>query len=106
MSRTRLAELERLLAEDPADPFLRYALGLEHRALNDDDPAERIWSALLQDAPGHVPTRHQMALLLADRQRLAEARSHAQAGLDAARAAGDHKTAGELRTLLDQLEDA
>lgn len=56
MPRTpRMAQLEELLALDPADPFLRYGLALEHASAGDDAECVRVLRALTADTPDYIP---------------------------------------------------
>ena len=39
------------MVDDPADPFLRYGLGMEHASLGDDAGAATAFDSLLGDTP-------------------------------------------------------
>ena len=51
----RMAQLEELLALDPADPFLRYGLALEYASAGDDGECARVLRALTVDTPDYIP---------------------------------------------------
>jgi thioredoxin-like negative regulator of GroEL len=106
MSRERLEQLRAMLEEEPGDVFLRYAIALEQKRMGAMDEAIASLRALLHDAPDHIPSHHQLALLLADAGRNAEARDACLAGLERCRSAGDRKAAAEIGELLNALEDA
>ena len=54
-SKSRKQQLEEMLAQDPNDPFLRYALAMEHLSANDDEAAARGFAELLALDPTYVP---------------------------------------------------
>ena len=62
-----------MLAEEPGDAFLRYAIALEHKRLGDFDTAIGALEALLTDDPAHVPSYYQLALMLGELGRLPDA---------------------------------
>ena len=66
MSKDRLRQLQAMLAEEPKDVFLRYAIALERRREGAMELAVDDLESLLKDHPDHVPSYYQLALLLAD----------------------------------------
>ena len=56
MSAERLAQLRALLADEPGDAFLRYAIALELKRVGNMEEAVADLEALLRDHPAHVPS--------------------------------------------------
>ena len=108
MPRTpRMAQLDELLALDPADPFLRYGLGLEHASAGDDAEAARVLRALVADTPGYIPAYLMCAQSLARQGLEPEAAEVLRAGVAAADTAGTPDALharGEMLGLLATLE--
>ncbi len=103
MNVDRIKILEKFIAEDPEEPFSRYALGLE---LSHEDPnkAIAILLALVKDKPRYVPTYYQAGVLLLDQNRLEEAKIILEQGIKTARLQNEHKAAIELKQLLEELD--
>jgi len=103
MNIERIRLLEKFIAEDPNEPFSRYALALEW---GDEDPnkATELLLALLKDQPQYVPTYYQAGLLLLDQNRLEEAKIILEQGIKTARLQNEHKAASELKQLFEELD--
>ncbi|MEQ8364897.1 MAG: tetratricopeptide repeat protein [Cyclobacteriaceae bacterium] len=103
MNTERIKLLEKFIAEDPDEPFSRYALALE---LSNEDPnkATAILLALVKDKPKYVPTYYQAGLLLLDQNRLEEAKIILEQGIKTARLQNEHKAAIELKQLFEELD--
>ncbi|MBK7946849.1 MAG: tetratricopeptide repeat protein [Flavobacteriales bacterium] len=104
MSTERLVQLKAFLAEEPGDAFLRYAIGLELKRLGNTEEAIEWLRALNSDKPEHVPTYYQLASLLAELGRGAEALAACDAGALHALVAGDRKARAELIALKQAIE--
>ncbi|MFO0551394.1 MAG: tetratricopeptide repeat protein [Polyangiaceae bacterium] len=96
----RLAYLEKVNAEGKADSFARYALALEYKSLGRIDDARTAFEALRAADPAYVPMYLMCGSMLADADRKDEARVWLEAGVDAARRAGDGKALGEIESAL------
>lgn len=105
MSAERLQQLRALLAEEPGDPFLRYAIALELKRNGDILQATSDLEALLLERPDHVPSYYQLAVLLAEQHRRNEAIAACDAGALQCIVAGDRKARSELLALKEALED-
>ncbi|MBX3398360.1 MAG: hypothetical protein KF873_06430 [Gemmataceae bacterium] len=104
MARTaRMEKIEAMLAEDPADPFLRYSLGMEYASAGDDAGAVRVFQELIALSP-YVPAYHMAGQALNRLGRIEDACAILRAGIAAARAAGDHHALGEMEGLLAAIE--
>jgi predicted Zn-dependent protease len=102
----RLEQLLQMLAEEPNDVFLRYAIALElHKGARAEEALGAL-RALLQDEPLHVPSWYQCTLWLAELDRPSEALEAGRAGYLAAQQSGDRKAAAEMHELLAAIADA
>ncbi|MCW5898370.1 MAG: hypothetical protein KIT10_03785 [Flavobacteriales bacterium] len=106
MSEERLEQLHAMLAEEPGDAFLRYAIALEHRRRGEMEQAIAGLESLLADDPAHIASYYQLALLLADADRITEAIAACEAGALRCIIAGERKARAELLALKASLEDA
>src|ERR1700761_6917086 len=103
MARTpRMALIEEMLAEDPAAPFLRYGLAMEHASTGDDAGCVTVLRDLIARtaANPYVPAFLQCGQALMRLDRTAEACDVLRAGIEAARLAGDTHAQGEMQGLL------
>ncbi|MEQ9459887.1 MAG: hypothetical protein RIG82_02880 [Phycisphaeraceae bacterium] len=99
----RLPQLQKLHDLDPKDPFLTYAIALEHTKA--DDPAEAIiWlDKTLELNPDEFYAYFQKAKALADLGETPAAIEAATSGRNRAAKAQDEKAASELNELLHML---
>jgi tetratricopeptide (TPR) repeat protein len=97
-----LQELQR----DPSDVFLNYALGLEYAAdTSRHEMAEKQFLKVLSLEPGHTAANYQVGKLLESKGDVNNALKHFRAGLEAARARKDLKTASEFEEAIFLLEE-
>ncbi|MGE3819547.1 MAG: hypothetical protein AB7I30_08930 [Isosphaeraceae bacterium] len=100
----RRLSLERSLAEDPADPFLRYGLAMQ--CLRDGDVAEgrdRL-RALIADHPDdQIAAYQQLGQSFAESSQPEEAARILREGIAKAKGRGDWHAAAEMEGLLDSL---
>ena len=101
---TRLAQLEAQLADDPADPFLRYGVALEHESGGDSNAAAQKLAGLIADSPDYVPAYLMAGQILAKLGRETEAADVLRAGVAQAHKAGNEHAAGEMAALLATVE--
>jgi len=106
MSADRLMQLRAWLAEEPGDAFLRYAIALELKRIGELEQAIESLESLLGDKPEHIPSYYQLAVLLAEQSRFAEAITCCEAGMLRCTVAGDQKARGELAALKQSIADA
>lgn len=99
----RRIQLERSLAEEPTDSFLRYGLALQ--CLRDGDLAEgrQRLIELIADRPEEVAAYQQLGQSYLEAGESEEARAILRRGVDAARARGDAHAVSEMTGLLDIL---
>lgn len=90
-----IEQLEQFAKEDPHDPFNIYALALEYLKV-DVVKAEQLFTQLVDQHTGYVPTYYQLGQLYAEQGKIEESLSIFERGIAAARAAGDQKAAREM----------
>src|SRR5438876_2708868 len=93
---SRKTQLETMLAADPADPFLRYALAMELEAAGDSDGAIVQLQTLLRDTPEYVPGFLQAGQLLIKADRKTEAQEMLRMGMQTAFKQADHHAYEEM----------
>ncbi|MBX2972937.1 MAG: hypothetical protein KF797_07535 [Flavobacteriales bacterium] len=106
MSTERLSQLREMLAEEPGDTFLRYAIALELKRAGDMDQAIADLQAILAGEPAHIASYHQLALMLADTGHVEDAIATCEAGALQCLVTGDRKARAELLELKEALLDA
>jgi predicted Zn-dependent protease len=102
----RMEQIEAMLADDPADAFLRYGLAMEHMSQGDDESAVTVLKeliALKADDP-YVPAFLQAGQALIRLGREPEAAAVLRQGIEAARKAGDLHALGEMQGFLATIE--
>lgn len=100
----RLSQLKAFLAEQPADPFLNYALAQEHISMGDDAGAREIFDRLLSGDPGYVATYYHYGKLLERASDKEAAMEMYRRGIAAAREAKEQHSLSELQSALLELE--
>ncbi|MCC6677556.1 MAG: tetratricopeptide repeat protein [Phycisphaerales bacterium] len=101
---SRLAQLQSLLAADPADPFLLYGLAQEYAKLNDHSRAIEFYNRCLAADPAYGYAYYHKARAQLAAGDAAAARATLATGLAAARASRDSHALSELQALLDDLD--
>ena len=102
---SRREKIEAMLADDPADVFLRYSLAMELDKEGDHDASLARFAELARDDPPYVPAFFMAAQQLARLGRLAEARAILRNGIEAARKQDDSHAAREMSEFLASLGD-
>ncbi len=99
-----LEQLHKLLAADPADAFVLYAIAQEHGNRGEHDKALQFYDRAIGANPGDAYAYFHKAKVLGTVGRTVEQVAALEAGLAAAKRSGDAKAFGELRAALDDLE--
>jgi hypothetical protein len=97
---TRREKIEAMLADDPADQFLRYSLGLELEKEGDHEKSLAALRSLTADSPPYVPAFFMSAQQLVKLGRVNEARTALRDGIDEARRQANLHAAGEMAEML------
>lgn len=103
MNFERIKLLEKYIAEDPSDPFSRYALALE-LCQGEPNRAISLLLDLVKEQPDYVPSYYQAGILLLEQNRLEEAKIILEQGIKIARQQNEHKAAAELKELFQDLD--
>jgi tetratricopeptide (TPR) repeat protein len=101
---SRLAQLEKLHAADPADADVLYMLAHEHAKTGDRDAAVRWFDRCLDADPRYVYACFHKARAQQSAGDLSAALATARDGLARAHSLGHSKAASELASLIDELE--
>lgn len=102
--KTRREQIEEMLAEQPDDAELRYALAMEHVSAGDDAGAVRCLRELIAVQPDYPPAYHLAGRALQRLNRISEARDILLQGIPVAQNQRDFHAAGEMMELLQSLE--
>jgi tetratricopeptide (TPR) repeat protein len=100
---TRREKIEAMLADDPADTFLRYSLAMELDKGGDHETSLAKFAELARGNPPYVPAFFMAGQQLVRLGRVDEARAILRNGIDAAQAQNDFHAAGEMTELLVSL---
>jgi hypothetical protein len=103
---SRREKIEAMLADDPADTFLRYSLAMELDKEGAHEASLAKFAELTRDDPPYVPAFFMAGQQLARLNRLAEAGSILQDGIAAAQTQGDLHAAAEMGEFLASLAAA
>ncbi len=100
MSTARRAKIEAMLADEPADQFLRYSLAMELEKEAEHDASLNHLASLQRDAAPYVPAFFMAAQQLARLNRVDDARSVLRAGIEEARRQENAHAAAEMSEFL------
>jgi predicted Zn-dependent protease len=100
---TRRQKIEAMLVDEPHDVFLRYSLALEMVNEQQCEPAIVLLQQLCVGTPPYVPAYFRCAQIMADMNKVAEARNFLREGIEAARMQGDLHAAAEMSEMLSEL---
>jgi tetratricopeptide (TPR) repeat protein len=100
----RLASLQAFRAEDPDDPFTRFALASEYRKRGLIVEAIDEFDGLVRDHPAYVGTYYHFGKTLADAGRLDDAREMFVRGIRVAEEQRDFHARAELQDALRHVE--
>lgn len=99
----RLKALLQFIKETPSDPFLHFGVAMEHLSINDEKNALDKMEFIFQNFPNYLPNYYQLAHLYENIQENDKAISIYEKGITLALAQNEVKTAGELRSALEEL---
>jgi tetratricopeptide (TPR) repeat protein len=99
----KLAQLEKMLAQQPRDSFLLYALGMEHKKLGDLRRAIEFYSRTIEVDPNYCYAYYQRGQALEHQGDTDAARQSYRDGVDAALRTNDEHAKGELESAMQML---
>jgi hypothetical protein len=105
MSTERLEQLKKYLAEDPADPFLHYALAMEFISLEQHAKAFENLRQLIETHPDYLPSYYQCGKEGFHLSENSIAADIVNRGIALAKIKGNRHAEAELRSLLDEYMD-
>ena len=100
---SRVGALQEILNQNPNDAFARYALGLEYSGAGDTDAALAEFAKLLEAHPDYTNGYFMSAQALARAERIDEARTMLQKGIESARRTNNRHALSEMEAMLDEL---
>jgi len=103
---SRRQKIEAMLAQEPADQFLRYALAMELEKEGEHERSLDLFHGLMEDPVPHVPSFLMAAQQLTRHDRVEDARSALRTGIEEARRQGNAHAASEMSELLMSLGSA
>ena len=99
----RMQKLQSMLEKDPSDPFLYFAMGMEHKKAGDTNEAIAAFTKTLEKDPGYCVAYHQAALTYEDAGDMEAAKRTYHDGIAAARKKGDNHAADEMEAALSMI---
>jgi len=102
-NKTRRQKLEEFLAENPNDAFTRYGIALDCYRQGDLSAADSHFKTLLEKNPDYVPGYQMYAQMLAQNERVDEARSTLTRGIESAIRQGNQHARSEMESHLSEL---
>lgn len=100
---SRRQHIEQLLADDPNDVFLKYALAKELISEGNTSAALAAFDRVIAEHPDYVPAYFQKGQTLAAEGESEAARSVLERGIDVAKQVGDRHAEGEMTAFLEML---
>jgi predicted Zn-dependent protease len=99
----RIALLNEVLLQNPADAFARYGLALEYSNAGDVDRALKEFGRLLAAHPDYTAGYFMAAQTLAKAERMEEARKMLIDGIASAKKTGNSHAQSEMESMLAEL---
>jgi len=104
MTQDRLEALKAFFAEDPKDPFTRFALAQEYQKRGDHAAALEFFEGLIQDDPEYVGTYYHLGKLYEQLGRRDDAVATYRKGIEVALHRRDTHARAELQDALLRVE--
>ncbi len=105
MPQSRLEQLLKFLEESPDDDFLYYAISMEYLGAGNLDKAMELLLNLKERNPEYLAIYYQLGKILEEKSDTEKARSIYLIGLELAVKQKEKKTAAELQSAIDLLDD-
>jgi len=100
----KVAMLNEILAQDPANAFARYGLAMEYAGQGETEAALSEFTRLLEENPDYTAGYFMAAQTLAKAERADEAKVRLTQGIASARRTGNQHALSEMQAMLDELE--
>jgi tetratricopeptide (TPR) repeat protein len=105
MAADRKKHLDKLLEREPGDPFLRYALAMEHKKVGKHQLALEWFDKTLEADASYCYAHYQIGQVHELLEDPDAAKAAYTRGIKAANQHGDSHAAGEMQVALDLLDD-
>ena len=102
---SRREQLESMLADDPSDTFLRYALAMELKNEEAFPEAAELFNGLMQDGTPYVPAFFMYGQQLVQEGEIEQAQTILKQGIEQAHQQNDLHAAGEMSEFLASISD-
>jgi Flp pilus assembly protein TadD len=102
--KTRLQQIQDMLADDPNDAMLQYMLAMEYVSQSDDKQASACFRQILDRTPDYVPAYMQGGRALVRLGRTDEARQLFERGIAVAQQKQEFHARDEMQGMLAELE--
>ena len=102
-SKARREKLDEFLAQNPNDAFARYGIALDCFRQGELDTADTHFKTLLVNNPDYVPAYQMYAQMLAQNDRIDEAKSVLNKGIESAIRVGNQHARSEMESHLADL---
>lgn len=100
----RIDQVREMLAEDPNDPFLLYALGLELVKKKNYQESMQAFQTVIKLDENYIAAYYQLALIFIEIDIVDVAKTYIKKGIDQAILRKDLKSKAELEELLEGIE--
>lgn len=100
---SRLETLKQMVEQEPDDEFSRYALALEYKKYGETGDSLLQFDELHRRSPDYVPAYFMAGQLLAEEDRIDEAKQRLQDGIAAAQRVKDRHAEMEMTEFLESL---
>jgi len=100
----KLEKLHAMLEKQQGDPFLLYAIAMEHKKLNDSPKAIEFLDRVIQADPNYCYAYYQRGQILESSGNVEGARKTYNDGIVAAKRAGDAHAQSELEAALEMIK--
>jgi tetratricopeptide (TPR) repeat protein len=101
---SRIEQLREMLLEDPNDPFLHYAIGLELVGKKNYQEAMSAFQTVITLDENYVAAYYQLGIIFIEIDIVDVARTYIEKGIEKAVAKKDFRSKGELEELLEGIE--
>lgn len=101
----KVAMLNQVLTQDPANAFARYGLAMEFAGRGETATAITEFERLLHDHPDYTPGYHMAAQTMARAGESQRAIGYLRLGLECAQRTGNLHALSEMQSMLAELED-
>src|ERR1700739_209457 len=102
---TRLQQLRQMLAREPNDEFLQYAIAIEYFSANDFDKAINCFTTILNTNSNYLAAYYQLGKCYEELKQFDKAKNIYIKGMELAQKQNKTKTLNELQEALFLLED-